>query len=165
MEANPLRNLNSFNHFFKPIAASKFLEGFRRERIEADVDTPQTCGIQVCRLLGKQDAVCRESDVLDSRNRCEFRHEVMKRPPNQRLTASQTQFFDPQWDRDSHEPFDFLKCQQFGLIHELHIFRGHAVEAANIAAICDADAEIVMKATEGIDQRKQRVAHINTPPG
>ena len=95
MEANPLRNLNSFNHFFKPIAASKFLEGFRRERIEADVDTPQTCGIQVCRLLGKQDAVCRESDVLDSRNRCEFRHEVMKRPPNQRLTASQTQFFDP----------------------------------------------------------------------
>ena len=38
-------------------------------------------------------------------------------------------------------------------VHELHVRLRHAVEAADVAAVGDADAQIVVHAAEGIDER------------
>lgn len=47
----------------------------------------------------------------------------------------------------------YIKRQQVLAIHELHVLCGHAVEAANVAAVGHADSQIVVDSAEGIDQR------------
>ena len=60
---------------------------------------------------------------------------------------------DPQRNRDAHEAFDFLKRQDFLARLELHALFRHAIKAADIAAVRDADAQVVVDAAESVDKR------------
>ena len=76
---------------------------------------------------------------------------------NERLTAGQSHTIDSQRRADSHNPFDLFEGKQMLLRHELNIFRRHAIETANIAAIGHTDSEIVVHSTERIDQSARTV--------
>ena len=58
----------------------------------------------------------------------------------------------PRPDRDAHEALDLFEVQNLAALHELHARLRHAVEAADVAAIGDADAQVVVHAAEGIDE-------------
>ena len=60
----------------------------------------------------------------------------------------------PSRDGDAREPLDLLECQHLAARDELHALFGHAVEAADVAAVRDADAQVVVDAAEGVDERR-----------
>ncbi len=68
-------------------------------------------------------------------------------PPDQRLAAGDPQLGDAQLYRHAHEPLDLFETSADSrAVHELHALFRHAVEAADIAAVRDADPQIVVHA-------------------
>ena len=71
---------------------------------------------------------------------------------HQWLAAGETELVDPQPRDDLHKAGDFLEREQFVPRHESHIFGRHAVEAADVAAIGDADPQAVVHTAKGIEE-------------
>ena len=71
---------------------------------------------------------------------------------HQRFASGDAQLADPQAGGDTSEAFDLFEVQDFRTADKLHVRLGHAVEAADVAAVGDADAQIVVEAAEGIDE-------------
>ena len=78
-------------------------------------------------------------------------------PPDQRLAPGQPEFPDAATDECRRQPVNFLQAQNLCLRQEGHMFR-HAVNAAEIAAISDRNAQITDPPSKGIDERCVRVA-------
>src|SRR3546814_7623748 len=60
---------------------------------------------------------------------------------HQRLAAGQAQLAHAHADEGAAEPVEFLEAEHFRLGQERHVFR-HAVDAAEIAAVGDRNAQI-----------------------
>ena len=75
---------------------------------------------------------------------------------HQRLAAGQADLVDAQRRGDPDEAGDLLEGEQLALVQEDDFLR-HAVGAAEVAAVGDADAQVVVDAAEGVDQ----VASVN----
>ncbi len=74
-------------------------------------------------------------------------HDVLA---HQRLAAGQPELAHALLDEDRAEPVELFQRQQILLRQEGHIL-GHAIGAAEIAAVGDRDAQIADCATEGVD--------------
>ena len=116
------------------------------------VEPPQPRIVQRLREFRQQHAVGGQRQVLNPRNRRQPPDQHRQIAPHQRLSAGDPQLADPQPDRDPHEPFDLFEVQNLAALHEMHARLRHAVKAADIAAVGDADAQVVVHAAEGIDQ-------------
>ena len=68
--------------------------------------------------------------------------------------AGQTNLRDSKLHGDADETLDLLEAKQVLARFKLHRAFRHAVEAADIAAIGDANPEIVVDAPEAIDERR-----------
>ena len=71
---------------------------------------------------------------------------------HKRLTARQTNSINPQRRANANDTFNFFEGQQVFLRHKFDIVGRHAVETANVAAVCHTDSQIVVHSTERIDQ-------------
>eukprot|EP01032_Pedospumella_encystans_P030462 gene30463-34386_t len=74
----------------------------------------------------------------------------------QRLAAGQAQFLDAMLDEDPGDARDFFKAQQRGMRQVVVVlvehFLGHAVDAAEIAAVGDGNAQVVQGTGELVPQ-------------
>ena len=70
---------------------------------------------------------------------------------DQRLAAGDAQLLDAEADEGRAEPVELLERQQLGLGQELHVL-GHAVDAAEVAAVGDRHAQVGDRARERVDQ-------------
>ena len=75
---------------------------------------------------------------------------------HQRFASGDTDFIDAQRDSGAHEAFDFLVGEDVAPVHKLHALFGHAVEAADIAAVGNADAQVIVDAAEAVYKWRQR---------
>jgi hypothetical protein len=75
--------------------------------------------------------------------------------PDQRLAAGEAQLAHALGDEGGAQAVEFLQREHVGLRQERHIL-GHAVHAAEIAAIGDRHSQIGDGAREWIDQRRRR---------
>ena len=75
--------------------------------------------------------------------------------PDQRLTAGQPEFAGATPHERSRQPVDLLEAQHLGLGQERHRF-GHAIDAAEIAAIGNRYAQVGDLTAERIDKRAIR---------
>jgi len=66
--------------------------------------------------------------------------------PHQRFAPGDPQLDDPQPRGDAREALDLLEIQDLAALDELDVVLGHAVEAADVAAVGDADAQVVVEA-------------------
>jgi hypothetical protein len=132
------------------------LEHLFAKRVEADVDPLEARRLQRLGLIFEQHAVGREGDVEDSGNRRELSHEFRKVGPYERLATGKAQLVDAQRNQSAHESFDLLEREQLFAWPKDDALGGHAVEAANVAAIGDADAEAGVCAAEAVDKRRLR---------
>jgi hypothetical protein len=91
-----------------------------------------------------------------------FSHTVdLPKPPNQlreplaqqRLPARDAQLTHAQGNRHAHEALNLFESENLLARLKLHALLRHAVEAANIAAVRDADAQVVVHPVESIDKR------------
>ena len=72
--------------------------------------------------------------------------------PHQRLAAGQPQLVDAQRGRHADEPLDLLEREDLAPRHEPHVLVRHAIEAADIAAVGDADPQVRVNAAERVDK-------------
>src|SRR5205807_4389893 len=77
--------------------------------------------------------------------------------PQQRLTARETYLVDAELDEDVGQPGDLLEHQDFLARQPDVLLFGHAVAAAQVAAVRDRDAQIPQRAAAGVDDRRCHV--------
>ena len=85
-----------------------------------------------------------------ARHRAEEAHDVLA---HQRLAAGDPELAHAEGDEGGAEPVELLEGQELGLGQELHVL-GHAVDAAEVAAVGDRDPQIGDRPGERVDQRR-----------
>ena len=94
-----------------------------------------------------------------ARHRPEEGHDALA---HQRLAAGDPQLAHAERDEGRAEPVELLERQQLGLGQELHVL-GHAVDAAEVAAIGHRHAQIADRPRERIDQLRCGVGRRRLP--
>ena len=122
------------------------------ERIEVDVEAAEAGAVEIFGVIGEEDGVGGEGDVFDAGDGGELFDENRKIFADEGFAAGDAEFADAERDRDAGKAGDFLKRQDLFARHELHAVFGHAVEAADVAAVGDADAQVVVQAGESVDE-------------
>ena len=120
---------------------------------------------QRLRLAGEQRAVGGEREVghlaVERAQVGELNNELFDVLAQQRLAARQSDLAHAHAHELAREPGDFLEAQQ-GAVRQIRIvlvehILGHAVRAAEVAAIGDADAQIPQRSLVGIAQLRGKV--------
>ena len=142
-----------FQHFFQVVAPGDVLEPFPVERIQMDVDPPQSGVVELLGVLGQQDAVGGQGQVLDAGDRHQLANQLGEAFADQRLAAGDAQLADAHGDRNLNKMLDFLERQDVLAGLELDPFFGHAIETADVTAVGDADPQVVVQAAEAVDER------------
>ena len=139
----------------------------RIERIERDVDAADAAVAQFAgearqlRAVGGQRQFIERAAAEMARQRAHQRHHVA---PDQRLAAGQAHLAHALGDEGRAQPVEFFQRQQIGLRQEGHVL-GHAIEAAQVAAIGDRHAQIADGPAERIGHRpEQRSGELNEDP-
>ena len=74
--------------------------------------------------------------------------------PHERLAAGESQPPHAHLRDDAHKPHDLFEREDFVARLEADVLVRHAVEAADVAAIGDADPQAVVHAAESVDERR-----------
>ena len=116
------------------------------ERVERDRHAVQA---RVGELRGharQQRAVGRERDVADAGHGGEARDQLVDAAAHERLAARDAQLLDAHAGERARQALDLLERQQLLAAQELELLAedllGHAVDAAEVAAVGDRDAQI-----------------------
>ena len=104
------------------------------------------------RAVGGQRQFIERAAAEMPRQRAHQRHHVA---PDQRLAAGQPELAHALGDEGRAQPVEFFQRQQIGLGQEGHVL-GHAVEAAQVAAVGDRDAQIADGPAERIGHRAEQ---------
>jgi hypothetical protein len=87
----------------------------------------------------------------------EIVHQFSDAPAHQRLAPGQADMPDPAADQQTGQPVQLFQRQQVLLGQELHVL-GHAISAAQIAAVGHRQADIIHGPAEGIDHGPLKIA-------
>ena len=148
--------MDALQHAVQALRGENLLETSRLERVEADVEPLQAGVLERLRLLGQQDAVGRQRDIVESRQSRPAARRARGRscrtsgsPPVSRSLLTPK----PAATRTNRSISSNVRISTSR--HETHVLGRHAVEAADIAAIGDADPQVRVHAAEAIDERHQ----------
>ena len=120
-------------------------------RVEADVDPSQARIPERTGQRCQENPVGRQPDILDPRNRGDLLDQAGKIPAHQRLAPREPDLVDSQGHDDPDEPLDLLEAEKLLPRQKLRIL-GHAVDAADVAAVGDADPQVVVHPAKRVDQ-------------
>ena len=151
LKAGRLGRCQAGQHASQALPPCDPLEGIFSQRVETDVEPMQARPTQVGGLLRQQQAVGRERHLLDARNGDELPHQFGDLAPYERLTPRDPDRTDAEPGRHAGHPHDLLVAEQFLPWLEGHVER-HAVGAAEIAAVGDADPQVGVDAAEAVDE-------------
>ena len=106
------------------------------------------------RLRGEQRAVRRQRHVEPVVDRREPRDQMLEVPAQQRLAARDAQLADALLDERPRDPLDLLEREQLLAVHEpvaaAEDLLRHAVDAAEVAAVGDGDAQVAERPAERV---------------
>src|SRR5262245_60996129 len=102
-------------------------------------------------MLGQQQAVGRQANVANAGNLRQHPDELVQVATHERFAAREPDLVDPQRRRNANEMRDLFEGEQFRSLHERDILR-HAIDAAEVAPVRDADAQVVVHAAKGVEQ-------------
>ena len=124
------------------------------ERVEADGDAAQARVAQRVRLrAGQQRAVRRQGEVGETADAREHLHEALEVAADQRLAAGQADLADCHRRHQRDQPLDLLEAQDLVALEPRQPLGGHAVLAAEVAAVGDRHAQIADPAAVPVDKR------------
>ena len=107
------------------------------------------------RLVGEEDGVGGQPQVADAVDLAEHPHERWQPAAQERLAAGQPHLVHAEPRRHADELGHLLERKQLAAVEEGDLLR-HAVGAAEVAAVGDADAQVVVNAAEGIGERLRK---------
>src|SRR5437899_2114222 len=138
-------------HFIQPATAGDLVEAVVLQCVQADVDALQARLGQRSGQRAQQEAIGGQAQAAH----WQARHALdqLREPrPQRRFTARQADLFDPQLDGHPGDALDLVKRQYGVALEPLHTLLGHAVDAAEVAPVCDRDAQIADAPTVAVDQ-------------
>ena len=153
-DAGRLRGLDPLHHLREFAPAGDVLKLLRIERVERDVDPPDTAIRQFLReplelrAIGGQRQFLQRAAVQMPRHGAEEGQDIAA---DQRFAPGDAQLFHPQPDEGRGQAVQFLKRQKILLGQELHMFR-HAIGAAEVAAIGHRNPQVGDRTGKGVDQ-------------
>ncbi len=160
LEARAARVLDAVQHVrdVAEVAAHAF-EYLRLEAVQAHGDALESGGLQFHRMLGEQDAVGGQGDIVDAGDAGQIAHQVGQIGSQQRLATRESQLAHAEPREQAHQSHDFLEAQPFARAQEpilvVESVPGHAVRAAEIAAIHYGDAQVVQGPATRVARRVQ----------
>src|ERR1039457_3725531 len=104
-------------------------------------------------MLLQQHRISGQREILNPGNGLEALDQPRQVPAYQRLAAGDSQFRHAERHGDAYKPLDLLKGEDLAPIHELDALFRHTVKAADIAAVGDADPQIVVDPCKPVYQR------------
>ena len=124
----------------------------RIEGVEAHVDTAHPCRRQHRRMFGKPHRVGRQRELVEAvaDQRPQSHRERVDTAPHERLAAGQADAADAACDETLGKFGHFLDAEHRRPGQEGHVF-GHAITAAQVAAVGDRQAQVTDPATKSVD--------------
>ena len=136
------------------VATGHLAEAGGAQRIEADGHAAQASALERVGLIGKEDAVGGEREIVDARILRQQGDEAIEILAQQRLAAGEAHAGDAQAREDFHQASQLLEAQQLLARKPDVILLRHAVKAAQVAAIGDGQAQAFKRAAQAITHRK-----------
>ena len=140
------------------------------QRIKRNVDAVQARILQPLGALGQAERICRQSQVerlpLVGAQVGALVDDPLEASAQQRLTPSEAHLADPQHvHADANEAHDLVICQSVLGGQPIQAFGGHAVGAAQVAAVGERHAQVAGDAPEGVDEpqrgvTRHRICHL-----
>ena len=143
--------VDAVEHVVELVAPGHLHEPLAVERVEADVDPPQPGRPQLGGEQAQRGAVGRHRHVDAERG--ELLDEQRQAGPHGRLAAGEADRLDAV--AAHHQPgdaLDLLERQHLAAGQPLHPLLGHAVRAAEVAAVGDGDPQVADDAPERVDE-------------
>ena len=141
-EARTLRGLQPAQHIRERADTRDVAEAVGAERVETDVQAVDTRRAQRCGQRGKEDAVCRETELLDARDFPQHAAQLDDPAAHERLTASETDLPHAAGGRRGRDVPQLLERAHLAVRPLLHAFRAHAVAAAEVAEVGHGQAQV-----------------------
>ncbi len=126
------------------------------QRVEADGHAPESRVLQRPGLLLQQRTVGREREVEAGFLRQQI-DQLLELAPYQRLAAGDAHLLDAVAAENPHQPVDLVESEQLRALQELKVpsvhLLGHAVGAAEVAAIRHRNPQIAKSPAAGVGDR------------
>jgi len=135
-------------------------EALGPEGVEAHGHAAEPGGLERLRLLAEQDPVGRDGEVPQGRPLGQHPDQARQLTPQERLAACQPHLVHAQLDEDVHERRDLPEVEDLRAREPRVVFLGHAVVAAQVAAVGDGEPEVAERAPVGVVE-----THQATPAG
>src|SRR5258708_1810697 len=151
-QARLFRGLDAVHRAAELVAASHLVETLHVQRVERDVYPLEARLLEQPGLLAQQHAVGRHRDVERRVDRVDHADELLELDAHQWLAARDAdRAHAVALDEDARQPRDLLVSQDVFALQPLEAFRGHAVDAAEVAAVGHRDPEVIRMAPVGVD--------------
>ena len=134
--------LDALQHAGVRGAAGQFREPLRAQGVEADGDAVQTCRKQVGGLVGKQHPVGGQRQIVEAGIGGQHLDKHWQVAAQQRLAAGEADFLHPQLGKQANQGVHLLERQQVLARQPDVLLFGHAVLAAQVAAVGDGEAQV-----------------------
>ena len=148
--------LDAFEHpGCRELVAGHLAEDFLVEAVEADRHALQARLCERPDLAGQEGAVGGESQILHALDPGDAFDELGQIVAQQRLAAGDADLLHARTDEDADQALDLLEVQDLGPGQEVvplaEDLGGHAVDAAEVAAVGDRDPQVSQRPLPGID--------------
>jgi hypothetical protein len=154
-----LIGLEPGEHLREAVAAREPEESLAIERIEAHVHAPEARGAQLLRHRHQLEAVRGHREIEPGLELVQQSHQHRQVGAHRGLPAGEPDAVDAERKADSREARDLLVGEEVVLGQPRHALGGHAVDAAQVAAVGDRDAQVTHRASVGVDQAV-RLVHV-----
>lgn len=157
-EAELARHLQAFQNLVKLVAPRDTQKTLTIQRVQVNVETPQSGFVQSFSVFRQQYAIGCERKISNAWNSGKHANQNRKALAHQRLTSGQSNFCDTQRYGHPNETLDLLEGEDFRVRHIRHTLFRHTVKTTDIAAVSNADPQIVVDAAESVYERVSHVA-------
>ena len=148
------RGVDAGEHAVELVAPRQREERLSPKRVERHVHAAKSGGHQIVGELGKADAVGRHRQV-DAERAEELEQARDVRPDGGLAPRHPDAVESPPLDADPGHPGLLLVGQELRPVQPLHPLGGHAVGAAEVAAVRDRDPQVLDLTSKRIDQRNR----------
>ena len=157
LEPRRLGGLDPGHHLVELAPAGDRGEAVAVQRVQRDVDPPHAGAREVAREPLELAAVGGERELVQ-RTRADMAAQLLDQPhhvaPDQGLAAGQPQLAHAELDEGRAQAVQLLQRQQLGLGQERHVL-GHAVDAAEVAAVGHRHPHVADGPAERVDHHRQ----------
>jgi len=146
-----LGGADAVEDFAQVAMAGEVAEAVGVDAVEADVEAVDAGVFEALGVLAQVGGVGGHAQFVEAGQCAELFHEGDDAAPNEGFAAGDADFVDAEFGEALAELRHFFDAEQFVAWQEGHVF-GHAVAAAQVAAVGDGQAHVGDLAAEAVDQ-------------